>query len=176
MKKIFPIKLKLFLSFFLLMVFFSGCSALNVDVLSESLTIEANRLPPDMAKEDFKLAVALPHGKKQENKVRAIFESYKGKCMLLTRLETSPKVTNPRKCPKDEYRYIIGFHIVDYTLQSYDLEDTVVKAASFFLLDRKTNKEYILEGKAEFNYIKALEAHVIAINRVLDQKKATQGK
>ncbi len=136
-------------------------SCASTSSAANKITIESGEIPPDIKSEDFTLIGVLKERKSYDKYVKKAFENYTGKYVLATEEEIKEKYSDT-----NQYRYIM-----DYERETADLivvgspKTQTVPGKRYFILDRKTNKEYKRKTWSSF-YAKEMQAYLKAIEAV----------
>lgn len=133
-------------------------SCASTSSVANKITIESGEIPPDMKSEDFTLIGVLKERGSYDKYVKIEFANYTGKYILATENEIKDKYNDT-----NQYRYIMDYE--RETASSFsgsNGKSTNVPGKRYFILDRKTNKEYKRKTWSSF-YAKEMQAYLKAI-------------
>ncbi|KYH06703.1 hypothetical protein A1704_23100 [Chryseobacterium cucumeris] len=136
-------------------------SCASTSSVANKITVESGEIPPDMKSEDFTLIGVLKERGSYDKYVKIAFANYTGKYVLATENEIKDKYNDT-----NQYRYIM-----DYERETASLtvvgsgKSQTVPGKRYFILDRKTDKEYKRKTWSSF-YTKEMQAYLKAIEAV----------
>lgn len=136
-------------------------SCTSTSSVADKITIESGEIPPDMKSEDFTLIGVLKERGSYDKYVKIAFANYTGKYVLATENQIKDKYSDT-----NQYRYIM-----DYERETASLtvvgsrKSQTVPGKRYFILDRKTDKEYKRKTWSSF-YAKEMQAYLKAIETV----------
>ncbi|WP_312089239.1 hypothetical protein [Chryseobacterium sp.] len=136
-------------------------SCASTSSVANKITIESGEIPPDMKSEDFTLIGVLKERGSYDKYVKIAFANYTGKYVLATESEITNKYSDTNK-----YRYIMDYEreTASLTVAGTSKSQTV-PGKRYFILDRKTDKEYQRKTWSSF-YAKEMQAYLKAIEAI----------
>ncbi|MFZ4930377.1 hypothetical protein [Chryseobacterium sp. Mn2064] len=136
-------------------------SCASTGSVATKITVESGEIPPDMKSEDFTLIGVLKERGSYDKYVEKAFADYTGKYVLATENEIKEKYSDV-----DKYRYIMDYERATGSVMVVgSSKSQTVPGKRYFILDRKTNKEYNRKTWSSF-YYKEMQAYLKAINEV----------
>lgn len=136
-------------------------SCASTGSVANKITVESGEIPPDMKSENFTLVGVLKERGSYDKYVKKEFANYTGEYVLATENEIQDKYSDI-----DKYRYIMDYERETASIHyAGTRKSQTVPGKRYFILDRKTNKEYKRKTWSSF-YAKEMQAYLKAIEAV----------
>lgn len=139
---------------------FSVVSCFSVDNAAKNISVQSGEIPQDYAKDPSTIIAIIKDRPSYDKYVKSAFEKYSGKYILATEQEIKSKYSDV-----NTYRYIMDYERESGSVTEMGTGKSYnVPGKRFFIIDRKTDKEYKRKSWSSF-YAKELQAYVAALNK-----------